>query len=608
MRSLVCVICVLAFAFPSSGQDNPLLRFIEFRDGSVLRLPIADEAWQITVIRSDGQVEQVTAQLGQIDNLVFTREKGFAKKQALLSAVRRLGADDFQEREQAQGELLKLGSDIRADLENCLSFSTDTEARIRLQGILKALPQATAPRTSAAVFDRFRLGDECWGHLGDSGLPVRIDGKTWRLARTHVAKVSRAPPPYLWISDLRPASSAAFERIAAADFPPGCVSEPFERTPTGRALQIGENIERLFVEKGFVLSTSIASSHVSVNNFKVEGKSGGLSAATNQPLWEGTITVRFVEPGREEAPAGVHYFGCWIAAVVPNGTHLVAFDRHGRELGRVGTQTHGNDFLGVRSATPIYSIRIVPNVAFDRDYTLDDFTFSPPHNPETRHPDKFIVRLKSGGRVLCNDVSFEADGVRIFGPPAELPDWTVPLDDIERIAMPGQMSFNEPAAVFAELRDGSVLAGKADPGNAAPVFPRAANVLQDGKQLAAVWSSSRLPGGKAPMSDKVQIWNSEQNRWQEITGVRFLEEIVLWKKNDEFEAAPYQRLPALRFTPEPLQPVGTWRVITEDRDDLVLQNPQQLRGRLSQGISAAWQDRPVQLMRTEMRFLVQQGR
>jgi len=598
MRPVTCILCLLSLAAPSPGQD---VRFVEFRDGSVLRLPVVDEAWPVTVIRPNGQLQQSSVRLSQLDGLSFTQEKGFARKQAMLAAVRRLGADDFLDREQAQVELTRHGPDIRADLENCLSFTTDSEARIRLQAILRAQPLGPGSKSSAAVFDRFRLNDDCWGHLGDSGLPVQHEGKTHRLTREHVARVNRPPPPFLWIRDLRPSGAAPFERIAASEFPSGCIEEAFERTPSGRTLEMGTNIERLFIDKGFVLSTSIADSFVSVNNFKVEGKSGGMSVASQQPLWEGAITVRFVEPGREQSPAGVHYFGCWIAAVVPNGTSMIAYDRLGHELGRVITQTHGNDFLGMRSATPIHRVQIVPNVQFDRDYTLDDFVYSPPHNPESRSTTKFIVQIKNGSRVLCSDVSLEPDGVRLQGMPGGLPDWTMPLADIERIAFPGPAVVENPHALYAELSDGSIIAGRLE--GKQPKFARLPKVLED-SQLRAVWSGTE-PRRAPPAVDKSLVWNSEQSRWHEISDVRFLEEIVIWKLNGEFQAAPYAKLPMLRFSGGTPMASASWRVLTEEGDELGLQTPMQFRGRLSQGLTAAWQNQPVQLMRSEMRFLVQ---
>src|SRR5688572_15946980 len=102
MRPIICILCVLFLSPTCFSQD---VRFVEFRDGSVMRLALADEPWQITVIRANGQLQQRAVPLTQLDNLIFTPDKGFAKKQAMLAAVRRLASDDFNDREQAQSEL-----------------------------------------------------------------------------------------------------------------------------------------------------------------------------------------------------------------------------------------------------------------------------------------------------------------------------------------------------------------------------------------------------------------------------------------------------------------------------------------------------------------------
>src|SRR5262249_7614857 len=151
--------------------------------------------------------------------------------------------------------------------------------------------------------------------------PVRVGGRTHRLTRRDVRGVTAAFPEGA-LFNVPDAGPVRFQRIGPGDFPPGCTEEPFEKAPDGRPLRIRDNIEKFFIGQGFVLSTSIATSPVSVNNFVVQGKSRGLSAATHQPLWEGVITIRFVQPGRESVPAAVTHFGTYIAAVMPKGTAL----------------------------------------------------------------------------------------------------------------------------------------------------------------------------------------------------------------------------------------------------------------------------------------------
>lgn len=436
MRSLLGAVLAFAFLPLAPAQDAAFHRFIHFRDGSVLRLTIREEDWKITMIETNGVVTEKSVPLSRLENLTLTAENTFSKKRELLAAVRKLGSGNFRAREQAQAELLKLGPAIQPDLEMCLSFVKETEIRSRLHLILNKWPKKAAAESTRAPFDLFRIDRDIWGHVGEVGIPVILKGKTYRLSRKHVASMSMAGPKgFTPVAPVSPALSG-FRRLDAKDFPPGCIEEPFEKTPEGRPLTVGENIEKLFISRGFVLSTSIADSHVSVNSFRVLGKSGGMSVATHKPLWEGEITVRFVQPGRADVPAGVTHFGCWIAAVVPGGTALVAYDHYGRELGRILTRMNGHEFLGVASATPIHKIRFIPDLKLDKDYTLDDFIFTMPQSPEVRHPEKFTVYLSAGDRFHCSDVSRKGDKVHCHGMPGGLPDFTFARADVQRINAP----------------------------------------------------------------------------------------------------------------------------------------------------------------------------
>jgi hypothetical protein len=431
---------------------------------------------------------------------------------------------------------------------------------------------------------------------------VLLDGAKHRLTRKDVLALTEANP--IQTGTQFSGALAGFQRIGPNDFPRGCVEEPFERTPDGRPLRIGENIERLFLAKGFLLSTSITTSFVSVNSFVVEGKSRGLSAATHQPLWEGEVTVKFVKPGQETSPAGVTHFGCYIAAVVPQGTALVAYDLQGRELGKIHTERNGVDFLGVRSAVPMHRIKFVPNLSLDRDYTLDDFIFTPPQTSESLHPDKFTVYLAGGDRVVCGDVTFGKDGVLLHGLPAGLPDRRYPQAEVVRVVAPskGRPDQPPPPGVYAELRDGSVVVGTlpADkPGS--PVFARRPQALQEPGNLAGVWGSDfpRLVPKTTP--GKGVLWDADQKRWQDLSYVRLLEEIALWEGADGSKgAAPYRKLSPLWLAPPGKAQPGSWHVRTVHGEDLVLSPAGQLTGRLSQELNAVWQGQPLRIPAAEL--------
>jgi len=599
-RLLWWTLLALGFSSAARADEATVPRYLEFRDGSILRLPVLDETWKISVVRPNGHVDDLTLRLSSLQSLTLSLEEGFERKRAMLSAVRQLASNTFEERERAQKLLEKMGAAIRNDLLACLRLSTDPETQARLRTILGQLPMDPGGAASTTIsFDLFQVRDQqLWGDVGGDGITVVINGARHRLTRKDVLAMTLSNP--MKTGSQAAAVLAGFERIGANDFPRGCVEEAFETTPDGRPLQIGENIERLFIPKGLLLSTSIATSYVSVNNFVVEGKSRGLSAATHQPLWEGEITIKFVKPGHENIQAGVHYFGCYIAAVVPQGTALVAYDRQGRELGTIHTERNGVDFLGVRSSVPIHRIRIVPNLSLDRDYTLDDFVFTPPQTSESLHPDRFTVYLAEGDRVVCSDITAARQGFQLHGLPAGLPDRTETLGTVLRIVAPskGRPDQPPPAGIFVELRDGSLILGTAQSEQkGAPVFTRWPRALEDKTNLAGLWSSDfprLVPKGKA---GKSMAWDADQKQWRDLTYVRLLEEIVLWKAADGvFAACAYRRLgPLWLAVPADGPRPASWHIRTVQGEELVLSEAAPFTGRLSQEISARWQGQPLRI-------------
>src|ERR1700683_1411771 len=120
MRSfLLCTALSLGFLSAAQAGEKTVPRYVEFRDGSLLRLQVVDEPCTITVIRNTGSVEPLTVNLASLGTVTLTTEHDFAEKKALLSAVQQLGSDKFRVREQAFTALAKMGPRIRPDLEAC---------------------------------------------------------------------------------------------------------------------------------------------------------------------------------------------------------------------------------------------------------------------------------------------------------------------------------------------------------------------------------------------------------------------------------------------------------------------------------------------------------
>lgn len=586
--------------------DAVVPRYVEFRDGSVLRLPIVDEEWKMTVLRRDGTIEPISVRLSTIQRLVLTPERWFEQKRLLLSRVQQLGADDFDVREQAQAALLKAGGGIRPDLETALEAAEDVEVKHRLKKILHLLPEHSGKQARAeAPFDTFYTKESLRGDAGEGRIAVQIDAETRRLNRRDVLSLSLHAPEIAELEISRSAQSG-FRRIESKDYPQGCLEEPFETAPNGRKLVIGENVEKVFISKGFVLSTSITDSFVSVNNYRVDGKSGGMSAATHQPLFHGEITIRFCKPGQEHVPATVTHFGTYIAAVQPKGTALIAYDLAGKELGTIHTEKGPTDFLGVRSAVPIHRIRIVPNLQIDPDYTLDDFIYTVPRTTEGGHPEKCVVQFTDGERVLCADVSFSASNVRMHGLPAGLPDRSRPLVELVRVVAPekGRQDRPTPPGVLVELRDGSVVYGAAAATKKGPlVFPRRPATLNNPDDIVGLWNTAQ---GRALWPDKTTpavLWDETKRTWNKVTDVVLAEEKVTWVAGGKALERPYADMPPLLLrVPTGEAKPGSWRLRTVQGEDILLSEdrPPELAGKVSGEVTTAWKGTPLKIAAADL--------
>jgi len=274
------ILLSLAF-FPTtvlSAAETTTPRFVEFRDGTVLRVPVVDETWKVPVLKNEGKIEETTVRLSDLQGMTFSAEQGLEKKKGMLATVFKLGSDDFDEREKAQEQLIKMGAAIRPIIALLKDRFSDPEIKARLEVILSHLT-ADDKTIAAFPFDVFKGKEVLWGDAGEVAITIQVDGKAVRLTRKDIVGFSVDGSQRLYAT-----GGGTFHQLDDKDFPPGCIEEGFETTPDGRALKIGENVEKLFIPKGFTLSTSIKTSFVSVNNYEVHGKTHGLSCATHEPL------------------------------------------------------------------------------------------------------------------------------------------------------------------------------------------------------------------------------------------------------------------------------------------------------------------------------------
>jgi hypothetical protein len=574
------------------------VRFVEFRDGTMLRLPVVEQPWKVTLISSNGQIKTTTLLPSQVQNLALTSGHEFEKKRQLLSYVMQLGSDDFPEREDAWHKLIKMGPSICPDLKACIPLTTDVEIQTRLNSLIAKLydgnPKNLKPQV---VFDRFDAKSFFWGFL-EEPLIVVVNGKQFALSRKEVAKVS---------ADLS-GNRVAVERIIEKELPPDCVEEDFENNPmTKEPLKHGDNVEKLFVGKGFALSTSIKGSFVHASNFTVGGKSRGLSVANHEPEWHGEVTIRFCQPGKEHIPAVVDYFGCYLAYVQPGGTSLIAYDLQDREMGKLVTQQTGTEFLAFHANIPIHKIKFVPDPLHPM-YTLDDFIFHFAPTVQAAHPDKMLVELVAGDSILCKEVKFKNNQVELLGLTAGLPPLTVALSEVARMNPAQLPKVQKHDGLFAEMSDGSILfAVEPADKRKMPVFARYPKLLDERKDIIGLWTTKSGRKLFLPKAGTVALLDSESQQWHEVNYLRFLEELVLWKKSDgKFAASGYPQFTTLWFAaprtdPEP----GSWHVQTVAGEDLVMTKGNPPNGQLSDGVTFNWRGQPMTIPATQIMSIYQ---
>jgi hypothetical protein len=292
------------------------------------------------------------------------------------------------------------------------------------------------------------------------------------------------------------------------------------------------------------------------------------------------VTITFCKPGDESTPAGVHWFGTWIAYVEVNGTAVHAYDFQGNEIGKVAVRKQAHDFLAFYSPVPIHKVRVVPNLQIDPDYTLDDFIFDPPRPPEPPHPDRCLAEFLNGETLLCRDVSFGPDGVVAKGLTAGLPDRIYHYEDVVRMVPPERKDAKgkSPTGVFVELDDGSILFGaKPSDEKAGPNFARRPDVLNQSDKIVALWGAAHarpMPVAKKPPV-VAKLEEGKETQWLKVRDVKFNAdqiryELFLSEVSATVESPGYFDAPPMLLKERPGKPAHGWYLRTVQGDELFL--------------------------------------
>ncbi|MBI3830617.1 MAG: hypothetical protein HY291_13940 [Planctomycetes bacterium] len=566
MRAVLFALALAAaWRLGAAEPDGQVVRYVTFRDGAVLKVTLPDTELKGERVDADGTSKPSAWKLSRTETLDFAAQPDLKIYTAALKLIAKLGDDEFGVREQAAKELEKLAPKMRGELAKAYTGAEDTEVRNRLAQILAQAPAGHGERlTDELIADGNGAPEH--GVVADWKLTADAGGAAVDLDRAHVLRLSAQPFKHTEILGKDDGDATKrLENDDEATFGPGATRIDFEKAPDGTALTPGMDVGRTFVPKGFTISTSAAGAIVSVNNYDVQGRSRGNSCATHQPLWEGELTIRFCAPGRPDVPACVTRVGFWIAAVQPDGTALEAYDSKGKRIAEIKTTKNPNEFLGVRSRTPIAYIRVVPNVAIDPNYTIDDLVFDAPRPLEEYGHAELATLWLPGERILCKSARLK-DGRW------ELEGLSCGIAKLARTAEPGSSlltslkSQKDPpadACCWARLPDGSVLRAS---GRAAADAPdreglysiRFATFKLEPAELVSICGSEkeyREPPPKAldtkPEGAKTPAWTpvEGEEKFNPWLDARFSAKGLDLDSGKEKTAFPYESAPPVFFRP-----------------------------------------------------------
>jgi len=539
------------------SAQEPVDRLVEFRDGSILQLKLPPDfvfdLRQADFSSPSGEIKSVKVGLDSVESIRFSRKPILLRLQKIQSAAAQLGDEKFHIRETAMRDLVKNGEGFRSHIEDLLKGSVDPEIRWRLGHTLTTLPPHTGIYEHA--YDEMKTTKETLkGDIAAWSMEIDYRGSRVILDRGNVRSLRKPSPVATVGSTPVIATTDPIRKDLDALFPEGYTRIEFETDSNGVALREGQDISRRFISDGFIIETSAKDGIVSVNDYQVSSRSGGQSAATHLPLYEGTLTVTFCAPGDELEPAGVTHVGLYAAVVLPAGTTLAAIDGTGHRIASITTESGPHEFFGLRSNVPIHKIQIIPNIEIDPNFTIDDLVFDTPMPLHSGgDPENYSLEFSTGERVTCSEFKMEGDEIAVrpvngFAKQLRFPRERLSL--LRTPTAPGAPDLPLEKPFWVMLDDGSTLLATAGPKEDSSPNLLGSYPLTD-FPISAAWaeSSDLHPFPEDADLKEKQIVVIPTNETMIFTDPKFGPDKFTAVQDDSTSEWSYKRMPSVWITP-----------------------------------------------------------
>lgn len=558
MLLLISTCSVAISGFASGAWAGEIERFVEFRDGTRLKMTFSESELPWRTVAPSGESDLRSLSLDDFDSLELVPLPDSRKFELVSRALADLRSDEYAVRQSAERDLLQLGGRFRPFLEDALREGDEVDFCWRLSRILQVLPRDRVSRDrSDLLLDG--SGKRLEGDVGEWSSTASAYGATLPIDRSAVCRISRLSDG---LTVLEGPTVGLVQRILEDTMdrdPETTVRIDFEEDTNGRELEGTEDVSEMYLPWGCVLESSYDASTIALESgFSVRGLSRKFCAANREPKYRGIMTIRFCEPGNPDVPAGVRFAGLWVGTVTPGGTTLEAYDAAGRLLNSIKTTRHGSEFLALRSAVPIAYLRVVPNEnrqdrrGYDPNYAVDDLVFDTPVPiAATRDNDYYTLVLNSGEVLRGRGLRADGETLSLEDLSVGIPQVRIPVTDLKAIFppyWPEANGSNAEGTCHVMLEDGSVLRASPSPQGLQPTrLPHREPIVKS--QIAVLWGESKV---FLPPPDDWDGNSPIMLNWREAAPLTDVELKEAGVESPEFsEPLAYEGLPPIWLRPQP---------------------------------------------------------
>ena len=463
------------FLVQGSSTDHSLSAQVKaqvlLRDHSLIQVDMLSTHIPWSSVTSAGEIRVKQIPVTDIRSLRLVVDSSSQEAAEVLANLSRLEAPEYKVREAAEEELTKreLVTKYRTVIQNRMKEFRTYDARYRATRILEKysrIQDSVVPEFDQLLMKRGQL---LRGGVPDVSLEVMFQDRKLKLSRSRIQRIwfsmdawepsQRQDKKLSSRVHLRYDSKFAQSMRNGED---GVTVLNFSRAPNGRNFLDRTSVETTFANQGVLfVSPNLKPGYVGISEFDLSSltssPSNGLSIAPysenssgNVRAYEGSMAIRFCQPGNPSRPAAVNRIAFSLAKCKHHRDIIMeAFNADNQIVATAEATSQQGVFMGVESNEPIVRVEIKSNPylenapgfsasgrVIDNTFAIDDVCFSRPFPiamtdmqlrlPGIKYGDenrqellnrakakKIRLLSKRGDVLLASEVKFLTTGVQL---------------------------------------------------------------------------------------------------------------------------------------------------------------------------------------------------